>query len=174
MAADNIIESGKTLEQFLKEHGATDQQLASRVVKILEDAAMNEEVSRSKTVRETVENLERRVSSAASTAYSYERTVEAVDAHIETLRKKVADIEGGVEKQVASRCIRSSDVLDGLLAYERILQVTVEVFGTQGRELSDEVICRAIDAASYGMWRSVMGPKSLETDNRARKRTDRR
>lgn len=170
MAEDSIIESGKTLKQFLSEHGATAQQLESRAVKILEDAAMNEEVSRSETVRETVENLERRVSSASSTAYHSKQIAEAVDARIETIRKKVAEIEGGVKKQVASTCISSRDVLDGLIAYERMLQVTVEVFGTQGRDLSDEVICKAIDAASYGMWRSVMGPKSLETDNRARKR----
>jgi hypothetical protein len=59
--------------------------------------------------------------------------------------------------ELSQQHISDRTIIDGLLAYRQMLDDTIEVFGSCS--MTEEVICKAIEAASYGMWRSVMGPK---------------
>ena len=53
--------------------------------------------------------------------------------------------------------VKDEHIRDGIAAYKEMLHVTRDVFGDDA--MTDDVICKAIEAASYGMWRSIMGPK---------------
>ena len=49
-----------------------------------------------------------------------------------------------------------------IMAYREVLRVTLDVFGED--RVTENVAIKAIDAASYCAWRSIMGPKSRKDD----------
>lgn len=53
--------------------------------------------------------------------------------------------------------IQDEHTRNGIAAYREVLHATRDVFGDEA--MTEAVICKAIEAGSYGMWRSVMGPK---------------
>ena len=47
--------------------------------------------------------------------------------------------------------------LNAIIAYKNILAATKEIFGEEN--MTEEVMVKAIEAGSYGAWRSIMGGK---------------
>ena len=62
--------------------------------------------------------------------------------------------------------ITDERIIDGVNAFAEILQIGVDTFGMGN--MTEAVICKLIEAGSYGYWRSVMGPKfdSYESDKK--------
>ena len=60
---------------------------------------------------------------------------------------------------LVSMGIEDGAVLDSVLAYGCMLEMTKEVFGEEN--LTEAVMVKAIEAASYTAYRNVMGPKDI-------------
>ena len=151
MVLEEINEKG--LRKVLIEMGATDSQMNARVVSMLEDAFANEQISDSETVKALVNDLTQKTSNAG---YRVQRLLQKVDDFHREMSKyehKLKIAEDGINEHV----LHDNDVIDGLIAYKRMLEATRDTFGADN--MTEAVMCKAIEAASYGMWRSVMGPK---------------
>lgn len=61
--------------------------------------------------------------------------------------------------------IPSKETVQALYIYENVLKITKEVFG---QNIYSDVIKAAIEAASYGMWRSIMGESKPPVSGRTR------
>lgn len=149
------------LRQFLIDNGASASQLNAAVVSMIEDAMFDETVTSSATAREMVKKLQTDVRNAEFDAKRAKREVDelrkTIDSYEETIHLAEKAIEGGV--------IEDRSIVDGVVAFTEMLKAVKNVFGQEA--MSDEVICKAIEAGSYGMWRSVMGPKFDSKEKRS-------
>lgn len=140
--------STMTAQEILDRADLTEQQKANKTAQAFVAAAMGHEVDRVGTIMTEYDNIDRRYASAVSA--------------MQKMRLDISDIEGRLK--TSSRVAKEqSDIIDdkatrmGVLAFREILQSTVDVFGMEN--MTEDVMCKAIEAGSYGMWRSVMGPK---------------
>ena len=60
-----------------------------------------------------------------------------------------------------SKIVNDEKLVDALNLYRAMLSDTKQVFGDE--KMTEAVIIQAIEAASYGMWRSIMGGKVDDT-----------
>lgn len=151
------------LRERLTEMGANDAQLKSKVVAMMEDALTDEAVSSTATAREVIASLARDVDEA-------ERRMAEVDRRMCATAKMAEEYDAKLrlaDQRLSERVVTDEAVRNGLAAYRTMLESTLEVFGEE--RMTGEVVCKAIEAASYGMWRTVMGPK--EKDGRSSLRT---
>ncbi len=165
------ITQGADVREALRQMGATDAQLKAKVVDFIEESMLSDEEVRSETVKSELRkmwsdqhNLHNKQSAISRDISGLERRANAVD-------KRVAEYEKKLEladKAISEHVIEDVAVKDGLLAYKSILESTKSVFGEE--KMTEAVICRAIEAASYGMWRSVMGPKDPKDGNKSGRR----
>lgn len=151
----------KGIREWLAEQGATPQQVNSKVVDMIVTGIVSGEVGVSATVREEVDKLTEKVERADAKADRLCRGISRVEERYGKVAELLKEAEAGAESMV----IQDVAVKDGVVAFRRVLESVSEVFGYE--KLSDAVICSAIEAASYGMWRAVMGPKDGTPKRRA-------
>lgn len=60
-------------------------------------------------------------------------------------------------EQKTDGTIRDEKLIDALNLYTAILRNTKEIFGEEN--LTEAVMVKLLETASYGVWRSIMGPK---------------
>ena len=149
-----------SLKERLVELGATEAQLKSKVVTLMEDSMIDDEALRSETVRKELAELHRQTKDAGSQTEKYRRSLYLAQKEMSDLRKNIQ----AANTFAIDSVISNESVKDGVIAYKRMLESTRDVFGADA--MTEEVVCKAIEAASYGMWRSVMGPKSGSDQNR--------
>ena len=137
----------KGIREWLAEQGATPQQVNSKVVDMIVLGILNGEVGASETVREEVDALTKRVERADAKADGLCRGI----SRVEERYGKVAELLEEAEAGAGGMTIADESVID--------------VFGYE--HMSEAVMCSAIEAASYGMWRAVMGPKDYASKRRA-------
>ena len=82
-------------------------------------------------------------------------SIELCEGDLECYRRSFEKRNDGSGADAASDRTTNS-----LSVYESVLRTTRNVFGAEA--MTEAVICKAIEAASYGMWRSIMGPKWRE------------
>lgn len=146
----------KGVIKFLLEHGATEQQTKSKAVSMIVDGMTDEEITTSATARAEMNKLQRQS----------EKLTAKIDS-IEERYSHVSEMLEEAELYAAENTISNPGVLDGVNAYKRMLEAVRDVFGHSN--MSEAVICASIEAASYGCWRSIMGPK---TEGEAKRRSD--
>lgn len=145
---------------WLREKGATEAQVNSKVVDLLEKAMLDGEVSVSETAAEQIRDLGKRIDSAYGVAGRAERKSEHVSGMVDAIDRRVRELRDLLDQaEVAVDQVSIGDpaITDGLVAFERMLVAVRDTFGQPA--MTDAVICAAIEAGSYGMWRSIMGPK---------------
>lgn len=148
------------MKEYLREHGATDAQVNCKAVDMLEKAMLDGEVSVSGTAAEAIRDLGERIDSAYGVAGRAERKSEFVSGMVDEIDRRVRDLRDLLDQaEVAVDQVSIGDpaITDGLVAFERMLVAVRDTFGQPA--MTDAVICAAIEAGSYGMWRSIMGPK---------------
>jgi hypothetical protein len=69
---------------------------------------------------------------------------------------KLEELES-LEKKMADGTIRDEKLIDTLNFYTEVLKRTKEIFGEEN--LTEAVMVKLLETASYGVWRFIMGPK---------------
>ena len=141
------------LRSKLRELGANEQQLNSKIVDMIENSWFDDEVMKSATAKEQMADLTKRGG--------------ILQRKIDTLERRTTEYENNLKlanQSISQHVITDKSTIDGILAYENMLKATVDVFGPE--KMTEEVICKAIESASYGMWRSITGSK--ENNSRSR------
>ena len=64
--------------------------------------------------------------------------------------------------------VNDEKLVDALNLYRAVLSETKQVFGDE--KMTEAVIIQAIEAASYGMWRAIMGGKFDESEPKKERR----
>lgn len=145
---------GNSLRKLLEEMGATESQMKAGVVDIMEDALTDHEVSTSATAKRMMQDIEKRMKLVSARVNDFEQIHKDARSDMSAFRKEVRAANVSLDEQV----IHDTAVIDGLISYKKVLESTKEVLGDEAME-NEAIACKAIEAASYGMWRSVMGPK---------------
>ena len=156
---------GVSVMEYLEKQGATKSQLTAGVIPMIIDGMTDEEISKSATMREQVDLMKERIEQAGGEAHR-------VDKHLQEVKKQYREITELLEQaeiSVSERMITDPKLVDGVNAFMQMLESVRDVFGTNN--MTESVICAAINAASYGYWRSIMGGKHPdEQRNRERGR----
>jgi len=141
------------LRTELKRYGLTDQQLNSKAVSCMEDIIikkndavdqmaferLNEEVKKSADMLKKIEYMVAKNQEIMNCADN------AVNEY-----KKYAD-------SLKNQAILNPNTRDALNLYTAILSTTKDIFGEEN--LTEQVMIKLLETASYGMWRSIMGGK---------------
>ena len=154
---ESII-NGMSVEDYLAEHGCTRQQIASKTVELIIDGMEKDEITSNETVRKSLNSLAARAGRISS------KVDELSDKCSHT-----AELLGQFEASVSEKAISDPAIMDGINAFARIIESVRDTFGED--KMTEPVICAAIEAGSYGCWRSIMGPK---TEGEAKRRSSRR
>ena len=165
MSDSNATIESMGIKEWLASQGAIPSQINSKTVDMLVQGMTDEEISTSATAREEINRLERRVSQADAKADTLARCVRTV----ENRYSRIQELLEQTEKATAERTISDPAIVDGINAFARMLESVRDTFGEE--KMTESVICVAIEAGSYGYWRSIMGPKS---ENEAKRRDSRR
>lgn len=117
------------------------------------------------TARREVDSLR---DTTRDTAIMIEKSTAEFNKEICTLQGKVnaantklEQLES-LEKKMAGGTIRDEKLIDALNLYTAILRNTKEIFGEEN--LTEAVMVKLLETASYGVWRSIMGPKGEKND----------
>ena len=153
------------LRAKLEQMGASDAQLNSKIYGMVEQAIMDEEVSLSETVQEQLRKMQDEIIEARNGAKLVMNAVKVAGCEIDAYREKI-DL---ADKAVSEHVITDKSIIDGILTYRKTLEATLDVFGKEA--MSEEVIKAAISAGSYGMWRSIMGPKNQDSKQSAKRKS---
>lgn len=151
---------GKAIKVWLTEHGASPQQVNSKVVDMIAQAMTDEQISVSETARNEVKRLADKVDRADYAADKLFRGINNVEGRY----SKVQELLSQAEADAKNMTISDQAVIDATIAFRRVLEYVRDVFGED--EMTESVICAAIEAGSYCMWRSVMGPKDSQHGRR--------
>lgn len=139
---------GKSLQELANEAELTSVQLSSKIYRQLLDVAAGESISEIKTIERECDSTDKRIE-------SINRELKSVAANLSRAETRVNRI---------STVIDDKATMNGLMAYREVLQATLDVFGED--RVTESVAIKAIEAASYCAWRSIMGPKG-DSDGRA-------
>jgi hypothetical protein len=141
------------LRSKLRDLGANEQQLNSKIVDMIENSWFDDEAMKSATVKEQIADIVKKG--------------DKLQRKMDTIERRTTEYENNLRlanQSIAEHVITDKSTIDGILTYRKMLEATVDVFGAE--KMTDEVICKAVESASYGMWRSIMGSK----DNNYRSR----
>lgn len=164
--------TGTSLREWLASHGATDAQLKSKVVSLIEDAVADSEVGADATVRgmvdglqDRVRDLEDKIAAGGTQLGGYERRLRAgkvdvsnVELRLQRLRETIDTMDTNLTQNV----LEDKSKKEAIVAFAKVLSAVRDTFGADA--MSEAVICKAIEAASYGMWRSLAEPPNKEQD----------
>ncbi len=165
-----MIES-KDLHSVMERMGATQSQLSSKTFDMAEKAIAESAVDGVATANARLRGFERQVEStvfevrqlAASTKANLEQSKSQIDA-LDNATKRAASVERKVDEKLSqlmasvdSITIKDAALLDAVNVYTLILDRTKQVLGEDA--LTEAVVVQLLETASYGLWRSIMGPK---------------
>lgn len=154
-----------SLRDVLAERGANEVQLKSKVFEMIEQALTDGAVSEYETCKDLVNRLDMRVNEAYSAVSKVNQTVSRVGsnmAHVdEYYRQTMARLQE-IDVAASQQVITDEKAKNALLVYRGVLEMTADVFGKE--RMTDAVMCGAIEAGSYAMWRTVMGGKFPECE----------
>lgn len=148
----------KTFKDRMREHGATPMQLDSGTARIAEDVVAemsSEELSELGTayIGERIHKLELLIERAEDIKAVGDALCGEMKYRSEEARQVLTDMYDKID---TLKIEASEETKQATLLFANVLMQTKEAFG---EKLSDEVMKSAIEAGSYGMWRSIMGEK---------------
>ena len=146
---------------MLRAKGATDAQLSAKTVKMLEEilAETSEAEIKNMGAQEAVKvknELESLLKIISDHAFNISSTRTYLELTIRDANEKAKELKDMIEyvDSYAKYVPDASNAVKGVSTYAGVLKATKEVFG---ENLSDEVMSKAIEAASYVAWRDIMG-----------------
>lgn len=157
----------QSLRDAMVEAGASEQQFNSKAYKMAEQAVADDAVDGMATARGLLDSYMQRIGTAEgdlrqmlSSASRYSTDLRVI---IGEARNVSEDVESRTKELGAAAdeiSVKDPLVRDAINAYTLVLMRTKQVFGDDN--MTEGVMEKAIEAASYGMWRSIMGPKEAE------------
>jgi len=132
------------IQQEYQRRGATVQQLTSKTYDITEE--MFQDGSMARLVGEYEDEK------AAKAAMMLRKEREASERTLSQIKEATVE----VKKKADKLTVTDKTLIESLNMYSEILQRTKD---TVGDDMTEQTWIKAIDAASYGMWRAIMGPK---------------
>lgn len=134
------------LRMELKRYGLTDQQLNSKAVVCMEDiiTRKNDAVDQM-----AFDKLNEQVRKSTEILAKSEAMMKRADNAINEYAKYAESL-----KECA---ITNPNTRDALNLYTAILSTTKDIFGEE--KLTEAVMVKLLETASYGIWRSIMGSK---------------
>lgn len=154
--SDIKITFDKGIRRWLIEKGATQAQYNSKTVDWLEQAMTDGEISVSATAKEHIASLQCKVEQANAKTDSIAKKLGVVEDRY----NHAIELLEQTERSTREKTISNGAIIDGVNAFGRMLESVRDIFGEES--MTESVICAAINAASYGYWRSIMGPKSAK------------
>ena len=151
------------IREALREKGATDAQLNSKCVAMVEEAMCEHEDIISDTARYEITRLRVAMESA-------EKKLDTTVKHAEQLE---AGIEGRVEaarkviQQAETTAIKDPRLCDAVKAFQACLTAVRDIFGDEN--MTEDVMRRAIKTSGYVAWGGIVGPKDSDPFKNARK-----
>jgi len=155
-----------TIREYLEQLGATQGEMAAKVVGRMERAMMvDADLSQFKadTVLSVLDKATRELETAKSKSDGVMFRVEALTKQLNSAASWAQANLDDLKKQTAGlkdAKIEDRDTKDAAMAYAFTLRATKEIFGEEN--MTENVMVAAINAGSYMAWRSIMGPKGDE------------
>lgn len=144
---------GTNLRDYLIGRGATKAQMGAQVIPMIEHGMLNQEISSSETARASINKL-------CSTVSQTQQRVRNMGIDIRTMKSDCEELHSMIESakvNARQNIINDPKSIDAVNVFTRVLQSAVDVLGDD--KMTEAVCCKAIEAASYGAWRSIMGEK---------------
>ena len=151
--------NGMDVTSYLISHGANHSQMKSRVIPMIEQGMLDGEISTSATAQRKLQELEGRAKRLGDKFEAQERLYQSIESRYSEIEQMLNE----AELVVAEKVISDRNIIDCVNAFKMMLEVTQDIFGPS--KMTEPVICKAIEAASYGYWRNVMGPKFKQQDD---------
>lgn len=157
-----------SLRELATAEGLTSAQIESKAFKLCENAIVSHQVSIDKSARQAIEQLWTTASRAQHIANNANSDASAAEVRVRQaearIKQAAVDLNELVDKLNAGMdglTIQDEFSRDGVLVFRETLKAVQEIFGKEA--MTSDVICQAITAGSYGMWRSIMGPKDNQS-----------
>lgn len=155
-----------TLRAELKKRGANSSQLSSAVTKMAEEAiaagAIDEMGTAQESANRLINTIEREQRELEDWRHDNQASMEnarmlrgEVNRANDTLRELRSAVINA-RTVAASSALSDNTLQQSVYMYDEILQRTKSVVGD---DMTEDIWLKTIEAASYGMWRAVMGPK---------------
>jgi hypothetical protein len=141
------------LRSELLARGLTPQQANSKAVEAVESILAKNSGVGFDTVSKMVEETEKKADKIGVRMGNVMVHLENYERRINKLESKVTAYEEGVSKEI----VTDPKLLDTLNFYTALLSRTQAVFGAE--KMTEPVIIKLLETASYGIWRSIMGGK---------------
>lgn len=153
------------LKEKLLKQGANDQQLNSKIVRLCENAIA--EMSQQEINAITLQQIQDLIINFETMKTHYQITMngaENIFGRLNAAMKKAESIKDGIINETNKiEIIPTEETKQAIYLFKSVLQTTKEVFGD---DISNETMQMAIQAGSYGMWRSIMGEAKPSTAKR--------
>ena len=155
-----------TIREYLKNIGATDQELSAKVLQRMERAMLIDtdlEQFHADTVLSIIQGaasgLENANGQTLATVSKATNAMQELDKAVADARAQLSDLKQQTAG-IKDAKINNAETRDAVMAYAAVLNATKEIFGNEN--LTVEVMTAAINAGSYIAWRGIMGPKDPE------------
>lgn len=162
-----------TLRAELKKRGANSSQLSSAVTKMAEEAiaagAIDEMGTAQDSANRLINTIEREQRKLEDWRHDNQASMEnarmlrgVVNTANDTLRELRSAVMNA-RTVAASSALSDNTLQQSVYMYDEILQRTKSIVGD---DMTEDIWLKTIEAASYGMWRAIMGPKFEEKSPR--------
>lgn len=135
------------LRSELKKYGLTDQQMNVKAVSCMEDIILKDNAAIDKMA---FERLSEQVRKSAAILAENQAIMKRADNAVNEYAKYAESLK---------KCaIINPNTRDALNLYTAILSTTKDIFGEEN--LTEAVMVKLLETASYGIWRTIMGSKN--------------
>lgn len=158
-----------TLREELKKRGANSSQLSSAVTKMAEEAIAAGAIDEMGTAQESANRLINTIEREQRKLEDWRHDNQASMENARMLRGEVNRANDALRELrsaamnartvAASSALSDNTLKQSVYMYDEILQRTKSVVGD---DMTEDIWLKTIEAASYGMWRAIMGPKFEE------------
>lgn len=145
------------LRDALAELGATDAQLNSKVFAMAEQAVADGSVDGLSDARKSVDALTSRIDASERRFRSTCDSAQSKANVLSGLIKQAQEVIEPLGDNLDTVKVSDQNLRDAVNAYTLILSRTKQVLGDDA--MTEAVIIQLLETASYGLWRSIMGPK---------------
>lgn len=142
------------LRKELKKYGLTETQMNAKAVSCMEDIVINNSNAIDKMA---FDRLNSEVAKSAEVLKKINESAARNEDMMNRAEKAVREYKNYADS-LKNNAILNPDTRDALNLYTSMLTATKEIFGEEN--LTENVMIKLLETASYGMWRSIMGSKN--------------
>ena len=145
------------LRDALIELGATSSQLNSSTFAMAEQAIADDAVDGLHEARERINRLTAKIDTSERQLNSTCNSAQTKANKLSDLIKQAQEVIEPLGDNLDTVKVSDQNLRDAVNAYTLILSRTKQVLGDDA--MTEAVTIQLLETASYGLWRSIMGPK---------------